>query len=85
MAHLKIRIEEMEYRPEDKSLLILAVDEFQEIVTFEVKPVFPRQLAADLDFVSRHPHARVVLDGDGGAGAEKPDMKKTAAGRNGRD
>lgn len=63
MAFVRIRIEEMEYRPEDRSLRILAVDEFHAIVTIEVKPAFPRQLAADLDFVSRHPNTRVLLDG----------------------
>ncbi|WP_181700259.1 hypothetical protein [Chthonobacter albigriseus] len=62
MAHLRIRIEEMEYRPEERCLCILAVNEFHEIVTIEISPVFPRQLAADLEFVASHPNARVVVD-----------------------
>ena len=72
MAHVRIRIEEMEYRPEDKTLHILAVDEFHEIISLEISPAFPRQLAADLEFVARHPHARVVLDGDGSPGRSAP-------------
>jgi hypothetical protein len=63
MAHIRMRIEEIEYRSEDKSLLVLGVDDFQTIVTLEVRPVYPRQLAADLDFVARHPDARIVIDG----------------------
>jgi hypothetical protein len=63
MAHIRLRIEEIEYRSEDKSLMILGVDEFQAIVTLEVRPVYPRQLAADLDFAARHPNARIQLDG----------------------
>ena len=62
MAHIRMRIEEIEYRSADKSLMVLGVDEFQAIVTLEVRPVYPRQLAADLDFVSRHPDARIVID-----------------------
>lgn len=65
MAHLRIRIEEMEYRPESKSLVVLGVDDFHAIVTLEISPVYPRQLAADLDFVSRHPNARILLEGGG--------------------
>ncbi len=67
MAHLRIRIEEMEYRTDEKSLVILAVDQFHQIVTLEISPVFPRQMAADLDFVARNPGARVTA---GGADAE---------------
>ncbi|WP_181706215.1 hypothetical protein [Chthonobacter rhizosphaerae] len=62
MPKLRVRIEEMEYRPEEKMLCILATNEYHEIVTIEIAPVYPRQLAADLDFVSRHPNARVVVD-----------------------
>lgn len=66
MAHKRIRIEEMEYRPQTRSLLVLATDEFSQIVTLEISGVYPRQLAADLEFVARHPDTRVLLDGGGG-------------------
>lgn len=76
MAHLRIRIEEMEYRPDSKSLHVLAVDEFAGIVTLEIAGVYPRQLAADLEFVARHPDTRVVVDGPGG-GASGADAEGT--------
>ena len=63
MAHIRIRIEEMEYRDADKSLFILGIDEFHTIVSLEIKPVYPLQMAADLAYVARHPGARVVLSG----------------------
>lgn len=65
MAKLRVRIEEMEYRPEERTLCILATDEYHKIVTIEISPVYPRQLAADLEFVSRHPNARVVVEEPG--------------------
>lgn len=61
MAHVRVRLEEMEYRPADRSLVVLGVDEFQVIVTVVISPVYPRQLAADLQFVAGHPDARVVV------------------------
>jgi hypothetical protein len=80
MAHFTIKIEEMEYRPEDKSMHILAIDQFQSIISLEIKPAFPRQLAADLDFVSRHPNTRVIVDSApsgtasaGPSGEDEPD------------
>lgn len=63
MVHLRIRIEEMEYRPDTRSLLLLGVDAFHHIVTIEVNPVFPRQMAADLDFVARNPGSRLSIGG----------------------
>lgn len=61
MAHVRVRIEEIEYRPTDRSLVVLGVDEFHAIVTVVISPVYPRQLAADLQFVASHPDARVVV------------------------
>ncbi|WP_165644565.1 hypothetical protein [Oharaeibacter diazotrophicus] len=58
---MRVRIEEMEYRPADRSLVVLGVDEFHAIVTVVISPVYPRQLAADLQFVASHPDARVVV------------------------
>lgn len=63
MAHIRIRIEEIEYRPETRCLHVLAVDEFNGIVTLEIADTYPRQLAADLEFVARHPDTRVLFDG----------------------
>ncbi len=71
MAHLQIRIEEMEYRPEKKALFILGVDPFHQIVTLEISPVYPRQMAADLDFVARNPGERVTLDDGGNDGTAR--------------
>lgn len=80
MTHLRIRIEEMEYRPEDKSLFILGVDAFQTIVTLEVSPVFPRQMAADLDFVARHPRTRVAVAASDGTSPAWPEGRNEADG-----
>lgn len=82
MPQLRIRIEEMEYRPEDRSLCLLAVDEFHKIVTIEIAPVYPRQLAADLEFVASHPNARVVVEESiRPAGSEREDGNEEGHGR----
>lgn len=82
MPQLRIRIEEMEYRPEDRSLCLLAVDEFHKIVTIEIAPVYPRQLAADLEFVASHPNARVVVDEvNRPSGAQQPEGNEEDHGR----
>jgi hypothetical protein len=70
--------------------MILGVDEFQAIVTLEVRPVYPRQLAADLDFAARNPDARVRIDGgtpprtDGRNEAAGPAVDSRSAGAAGR-
>lgn len=81
MVHMRIRIEEMDYRPDTKSLLLLGVDAFHHIVTIEVNPVFPRQMAADLDFVARNPGSRLSIGGideTSGAMAERNDEGRPA-------
>lgn len=80
MAHIRMRIEEIEYRSADKSLMVLGVDEFHAIVTLEVRPVYPRQLAADLDFVARHPDARVVIDGPHPPAADRNEPPRPVVG-----